>query len=546
MKPRPFWLPVFTILLLGTGPLAAQSPAPRDAQALAEKIDAMLAARWVNDGAEPVPLADDAEYMRRVYLDLAGRIPTVPEARAFLNDKRPDRRAKLVDSLLASPRHVTHFTNVWRALLIPEASNNFLVRAQQGGFEAWLQQRVKRNAGYDEIARDIITAPITNQGFAALANGGAPSPLAFYSAKEFKPENLAAGTARIFLGLSVECAQCHKHPFREWKREQFWAFTAFYSGIQSQQFMDFLLPTKEVPDRHEIKIPGLDKVVQAVFLDGSEPVWKEKVVTRQTLADWVTSPTNIYFRRAAANRMWTYFFGHGLVEPLDEIDGKAGDDGLRDLLDLLGQELADHKFDTHYLIRAITASRAYQLTSAADARDHSEPIQFARMPLRNLTGEQLFDSVAVATGLRNTGGGNNDLLAAITGGNKSPRAEFLTKFAIQADQATKPQSSILQALSLMNGKVVADATSLDNSETLAAVVMAPFMTTNDRIETLYLAALARKPSAKELERTTRFIDLAVKNAPATLDDEARRAVYGNAMADVFWVLLNSSEFSLNH
>ena len=546
MKPRHLWLAALAVSLAIIGPAAAQGPAPRDAQALADKIDAMLAQRWVKENVQPVPLADDAEYLRRVYLDLAGRIPTVPEARAFLNDKRPDRRAKLVDSLLASPRYTTHFTDVWRALLIPEASNNFLVRAQQGGFEAWLQQRVKRNAGYDEIARDLLTAPISVQGFGALANGGAPSPLAFYSAKEFKPENLAAGTARVFLGLSVECAQCHHHPFREWKREQFWAFSAFFSGIQSQQVMDFLLPSKEIPDRRELKIPGTDKVMQAVFLDGSEPKWQDKVVTRQTLAEWVTSPDNIYFRRAAANRMWAYFFGHGLVEPLDEFDGEAGKVGHRELVDLLGQELANHKFDTHYLIRAITASRAYQLTSAADKKDHSDPILFARMPVRNLTGEQLFDSVATATGLRNTGGGNNDLLSAITGGNKAPRAEFLTKFATAPEQATKAQSSILQALSLMNGKVIADATSLDNSETLAAIVDAPFLATQDRIVALFLAALSRKPSAKEMDRSVRFVDAAMKNGPASLDEEARRTVYGNAMADIFWVLLNSSEFSLNH
>src|SRR5207247_1620923 len=137
-----------------------------------------------------------------------------------------------------------------------EAGQNFLVKLQQGGFEAWLKKRVAGNAGYDRLARDLVTAPMGGEGIFALAalGGGEESPLAFFSAKEFKPENLAAGTARIFLGVSVECAQCHNHPFADWKREQFWSFAAFYSGIKSTQLMDFILPGKEIPDKKEIQI----------------------------------------------------------------------------------------------------------------------------------------------------------------------------------------------------------------------------------------------------------------------------------------------------
>jgi hypothetical protein len=541
------------LLLPAAGSAIGQEPQHdakgHDAKALAHKVDQLLAERWTRAGIEPVPQADDAEFLRRIYLDLAGRIPSVAEAREFLADTRADRREKLVDKLLASPRYAMHFTNVWRAILIPEANNNFIVRTQQGGFETWLRQRVARNAGYDEMARDLLTAPIGAQGFGALALAGTgqASPLAFYSAKEFKPENLAAGTARVFLGVSVECAQCHNHPFAEWKREQFWGFAAFFAGIQSQRVMDFLLPGKEMPDKRELAIPGMDKVVQAVFLDGTEPAWKPKTATRATLAEWVTSPDNAYFCRTAVNRTWAYFFGTGLVEALDEMAATAGAARNVELLDLLAQEFAAHRFDMHFLIRTITSTRAYQLTSGATAdKARDEPSLFARMPLRGLTGEQLFDSVAMATGLRDIGAGRNDLLSAATGGNRSPRAEFLSRFATQTEQTTKAQSSILQALSLMNGKLIAGATSLEQSEMLAAVVDAPFLTTPQRIETLYLATLSRKPATKELERARRFIDDAVKNAPATLDEEARRQVYGHAMADVFWALLNSAEFSINH
>jgi hypothetical protein len=555
------WAPGLVALLLSFGPVAAaQAPAAaKDAttpasQALAEKIDEHLAKRWALANVKPAPAAEDPEFLRRIYLDLAGRVPSVTEARAFLKDARPDKRARLVEQLLASPRYVTHFANVWRALLIPEANNNFLVRLQQENFEGWLKKRVASNTGYDQLARDLITAPISAQGFGALYGGaGEPTPLAFYSAKEFLPENLAAGTARVFLGVSVECAQCHNHPFAKWKREQFWSFAAFYSGMQSQRVMDFLLPGKEIPDRKQLTIPGTDKVVQARFLDETEPAWKADVATRAVLAEWVTSPTNPYFSRTAVNRAWAYFFGTGLVEPVDEMVGASTTSSHPELLELLAKEFAAHQFDMKFLITTLTSTRAYQLTSARSlplpaaekAEGQDDPTLFARMPLRGLTAEQLFDSLVMATGYRDVGGGN-DLLTAITGGNRSARSAFLAKFSNQTERATKAQLSILQALSLMNGKVVADATSLENSETLAALVDAPFMTTPERIEALYLATLSRQPSPKELNRAVQFVQDAVKQGANGNDEAAQRSTYNNALADVFWALLNTPEFALNH
>ncbi len=532
-------------------PLAAGAQPPaknasaRDAQVLAEKIDWYLAGHWAGARVQPAAPASDAEFLRRLYLDLAGRIPTIAEARAFLADQRPDRRARLVERLLASPRYVTHFTNVWRALLIPEANNNFIVRLQQESFESWLKQRVATNVGYDQLARDLIEAPIQASGLgpAAFTGGGGPSPLAFYSAKEFQPENLAAGTARIFLGVSVECAQCHNHPFAKWRRDQFWSFAAFYSGVQSQRVMDFLLPGKDIADRKEIKIPGTDKVVQAKYLDESQPNWKANLTTRKTLAEWVTAPANPYFSRTAVNRTWAYFFGTGLVEPVDEMVGANTVASHPVLLDLLAREFAEHKFDVKFLIRAITATRAYQLTSAGKDKKLDDPTLVARMPLRGLTPEQFFDSLVTATGFRDSGSSGNDLLSAITGGAKSARSQFLSKFGNQTERPTKAQMSILQALSLMNGKVISDATSLENSETLTALLDAPFLSTSQRVEALYLAVLARQPNSRELERSVRFVE---ETAQATKGDAARRAAYNNAVADVFWALLNTSEFSLNH
>jgi hypothetical protein len=422
---------------------------------------------------------------------------------------------------------MAHFTNFWRHLLIPEAGNNFQVRLQQGAFESWLKQQVARNVGYDQMVYDLISAQIDGNGLnpAAFLGGGDPSPLTFYLAKEFKPENLAAATARVFLGVSVECAQCHNHPFADWKREQFWGLAAFYAGVKSQRLQDFLLPSKEEADKRELPMPGTDKVIPARFLAGDKPTWKADSKTRGTLAEWVTSPQNPYFTRAIVNRMWAYFLGTGLVEPIDEMVGTDAKPSHPELLDLLAREFAAHRFDLKFLIRAITATRAYQLTSAGD-RSRPDPTLFARMPLRGLTAEQLFDSLAVATGYRDSASAD-DLLSVVLGGDRSARTEFLTKFA-PSERATESQRSILHALTLMNGKVMADVTSLQRSETLAAVADAPFATPANRIEALYLAALSRKPTAKELARAAKF------------------GTDGNAMADIFWALLNSPEFCVNH
>ena len=541
MDARSLWVSALRVsglavlLLLGSQAVGAEPVAhdPSDVKAVVEQVDQLIAKRWEAAKTEPAPLANDAEFLRRVYLDVVGRIPSVAETRTFLEDKRPDKRARLVEQLLASPGHVSHMTNLWRALLLPEANNNFQVRLQQAGFETWLKKQIAKNVSYDQLTRELLTAKVSND-FNIGAIFGGSGPLTFYLAKEFKPENLASSTARVFLGVSVGCAECHNHPFAEWKREQFWGLTAFFAGITSNRQMDFLLPGKEDANKHDVKMPGTDKVIQARFLDGTEPSWDAKTGNRAMLADWLTSPANPYFAKAAVNRTWAYYFGTGLVEPIDEMVGASSKSSHPELLDLLAKEFVAHKFDMKFLTRTITSTRAYQLTSAGKNHTTEERALFARMPLRGLTAEQLFDSLAMATGYRDSGG-SDDLLTGITGGNRSARSEFLTKFG-SSERPIDTQSSILQALSLMNGKVIAKATALEHSETLAAVADAPFLSTAERIETLYVATLARKPSSKELDRTVRFVQAAGQGKEAA----------SNALADVFWALLNSPEFILNH
>lgn len=526
------------LLLAGSGSARAAIP-DKDAATLAATIDRYLAAGWEANKIQPAPPASDGEFVRRVYLDLAGRIPSVAEIRAFLDDQRPDKRHRLVEQLLEGPRYVTHFTNVWRSLLLPETANNLQAGFLTPGFESWLRAKLQQNTPYDAMVRELLTVPMAGQGRNPFGQAnGAPSPIAFYLSKEVKPENLAAAVSRLFLGVKIECAQCHNHPFAQWKRDQFWSFAAFFAGLQRQGNGDFVAAGREMADRRELTIPGTERVVQAAFLDGAAPKWKYNTSARATLAEWMTRKDNPYFARAVVNRLWGYFFGIGIIDPVDEMVGGEHTASHPELLDELARQFAEHNFDLKFLIRAITASRAYQLSSLAMHTSQDDPYQFARMSLRGLSAEQLFDSIAQATGYQGATNGNPRFF-----GNPGVRGRFLTQFANASDKATEVQTSILQALSMMNGVVTAAATDLERSETLAALLDAPFMDTAERIETIYLATLSRKPTPREASRMVLYVEKGGSAGDSSTDKDKN---YNRALADVFWVLLNSGEFFLNH
>lgn len=513
----------------------SSNAAVRDAQALAARLDQLIENRWKQENVKPAALADDAEFLRRVYLDIAGRIPRVAEVREFLDDKSADKRVCVVEKLLDSPLYVNHFTNYWRALMLPQANN---LRFLDPNFTGWLNERIRDNVGYDRLVRELLTAPVALNNprnprpQAAISNQ--PTPIAFYQANEQRPENLAASTSRLFMGIKLECAQCHDHPFAKYTRKQFWELAAFFAGIRAPQGQNFVFQASEdKADVREISIPMTDKVVQARYLDGTDPQWKKDAGSRTVLAEWLTSPINPYFSRALSNRLWSHFFGIGIIEPVDE-PGADNPPSHPEVLDELSQQFAAHQFDIKFLIRAIVATRAYQLASASPGSASADPRLFSHMALKGMSPEQFFDSLALATGYREQVQPNARVALFGLG---TPRAEFLNKFAAQ-EKRTEFETSILQALMLMNGKFVGDATdgsNLERTETLAAVFDAPFLTMPQKIETLFLGTLSRKPRPDEAARFLQYVENGGprKNARA-------------ALADVFWALLNSSEFILNH
>ena len=505
---------VLTALLLA---FATPVFATDDVAKLSERIDAMLAAKWAKakDRIEPAPAADDAEFFRRLCLDLNGRVPSLSLARDFLDDDRPDKRQLWAKELLEgdfADRYATHFANYWRAVLLAQANSQL---ARPARLEEYLRRQFRANVPYDKLVRDLLISPDATDYFTAYEN---------------KPENVAGSTARVFLGVRLECAQCHAdRSGGTWTREQFWQYAAFFSRLPGPRFDGNRVtvnPETKGPPR--IKLPEKDEYITAKFLDDEALDWKDGADPRAVLAEWVTRPDNKWFARAVVNRLWGYFFGVGLVDPIDGFGVEDNPPSHPELLDELSREFAAHKYDLKFLIRAIVGTKAYQRTSRQTHKSQADPRLFARMPVRALSGEQLFDSLSEATGYVPPSENTGDYLLR---GDGTPRAKFLAKFQTQPDQPIDAPTSIQQALFLMNGKHA--TTSVEKSRTLAAIASGPGSVA-EQVEQLFLVVLSRKPTATELKRMTDY----VQTGPA----KDRKA----ALADVFWALLNSTEFAVNH
>ncbi len=477
------------------------------APALAGKIDEHVAARWKERGVTPAPVADDAVFVRRLHLDLHGRIPDILAARDFADDPDKDKRARLVARLLGEERYAVHWASVWSGWLLPE---NIEPRAmaETYGFERWLRDKLHKNASYGHIVRGLLVAdqlPISTPARAFLA------------AREFKAEDVAAAASRLFLGIKLECAQCHNHPFAQWRKQQFWEFAAFF----------------ERPTAAGDNAPKVRPAAEPRFPDGKRPnplgARPGSIDLRDELANWMTRADNPYFARAAVNRVWEYLLGTGLVEPLDE-ESADNPPSHPALLDLLAQQFIAHEFDLKYLLQAITLSATYQRSSAEAHPSQADPRLFARARLRGLSPQQLFDSLIVAAGRED----EPEPEANFPMNDYSRRGDFLRRFPAPSKRSEQ-ETSILQALYLMNGKVMHEAVGVKHNLNLGVLALGKTASTAKALEQLFLIALSRKPTARESARLVKYLD---KGGPT--------GDRGRALEDVFWALLNSSEFCLNH
>lgn len=477
---------------------------------------------------------DDAAFLRRVTLDVTGRIPTVSEVYAFLEEDSNSRRATAVERLMRSGVYYRSMATFWRRAWVPQADTR-----EFGGvtvpFEAWLATRLRDGARYDELATEVLTQDPT--GKSSIVAG----PKGFFDANQAKPENLAASGARGFLGLNLDCAQCHDHPHARWTRQQFWQTAAFFAAVPVASEAS-ALPRIAIPDT-EIQCEPVLLTQSAIAV----PAAPDSVALRQTFVRWMLEDGDRLMAKNAVNRLWSHFFGEAIVEPLDDLSREEFQTGPRaELLDELAELFIASGYDLDMMVKGIVSSQAYRLVAAApapaegvpserpteNAADYgSAPVAEERyvltsVPVRGLFGEQLFDSLRVAAGLPMD---RTDLAAA---SRANLRDAFAAEFHVERTHGA--ERSITQALTLMNGSFVDSLTTADGNPLLASLLASPFLSAEDQIDTIFVAVFGRHAKASEFESVRgRFA------SSPELSPEAR-------LGGLFWALLNSAEFCTNH
>ncbi len=501
-----------------------------DAAALARAIDGAVDQRLAAEKVHASPRADDAEFLRRVYLDLAGHIPPAAKATAFLESTDPAKRARLIDELLASDDYGKHMADVWKDLLVTRNSDNRFVNFDP--LVDWLAKDFNQDAPWDQMTRDLLTAEGPQDENGAVT----------YFLANNTVDKMTDVTTKVFLGVQLQCAQCHNHPFTNWKQTEYWGMADFFmkvrlTGPRNPAKQEGSPGIAEVGGRRgrRMQLPDSAKIVPAKFLGGPVVDLDSRPKARPVLAKWMTTAENPYFSKAMVNRVWFQLFGRGLVNPVDDLNNDQNPPSHPQLLVDLADQFASGGFDVKELFRAICNSQAYQRTSkpTADNAD-ADPALYARMMVKVMTPEQQFDSLfQVIAPNRDPrtfspariGKANQPKLARYR--NLTARSLFVLFFeAEDASDPTEYQQGIPQALRLMNGPQFNNAAALN-------LLVKRNSTPEENIDRLFLAVLSRRPTAQERERMTAYL--------AKHQSEAH-----DGYEDVLWVLLNCSEFVLNH
>jgi hypothetical protein len=520
---------------------------------------------WEDNELRPAPDAGLGEWCRRVYLDVIGRIPTVAELDEFLRDRGPDRKRRLVDRLLGDEyavEYARYWTGVWTNLLIGRADSSIDDDlTSRDGMQAYLRESFAVNKPYDVMVGELLTA----------TGGTRPDGDEFNGATNFLVGKLEDGavqatakTSQLFLGMQVQCTQCHNHPFNEYKQNQFWELNAFfrqtralrsYTGrdISGVRLVDEYFPGEsgKSPENAEIYYELRNNILKAaypVFIDGTSlaELYEnrgetfgnsgrvEDVNRRTELAKLVVESP--WLGKSLANRMWGHFLGYGFNKPVDDM-GPHNPPTHPELLDALGAELRGASFDLKQLIRWIVLSEPYGLSSRM-AREHvakddptagARPL-FSHFYLRQMEAEQLYESLLIATEADQTVASEEER----TNMKRQWLAQFVSAFGTdEGDESTTFNGSIPQSLMMMNGPLVKRACGTEPGSFLYKVAAEPKLSNQDRIEYLYKAALARVPTGMEVAAANRLV-------------LKRKGNTAEALQDVWWALLNSNEFILNH
>ena len=506
------------------------APAFLDAAALARHIDAMLGKRLASEKAEPSPRCTDAEFLRRVHLDIVGKIPSAEQAAAFLDSNDPSKRAKLIDDLLASKDYGRHMADIWQALLLPRNSDNRRLAVFYPNLVKWMEEQFNAGTGWDKMTRDLLTAS------GAVDKAG---PAVYFLANP-TADKVTDNVTRMFLGVQLQCAQCHNHPFTNFKQDEYWGMASFFLHVQPDGNPKAAVKNGKsitISERPNAKrrrkgavLPESAKILPPKFLSGAKPGVRSGQPLRPVLAKWLTASGNPFFARAMANRVWSQFLGRGIVNPVDDMHD-ASPSSHPELLAELARQFEASGFDVKHLIRSVCLSDAYQRSAkATEGNRDFGPELFARQQIRPLTPSQLHDSLVQVVGAPQqgrAGKGKGKAKAAMAGkGRPNARQVFVDFFSAEdGADPTEYQTGIPQVLQLMNSR------RFNNASALGKIVSSS-KGQPEIIDNLYLAVLSRRPSKPEQQRIAAYL---AKNK-----DNRREGLAG-----VLWALLNSSEFALN-
>jgi len=555
---RAAWIPLIA-LILGALALARPSSAQdakddaklKRARAASRMIDARIDLAIAKSGIEPAGQAVNEAIVRRLALDISGVVPSAETVTTYLKSRKKDKLLTLIDELLESDGFSEQWTNVFTQAWIGRRMRRRITPY----FREWLMEQLQKRRPFDEIVRAVISAE------GALDENGAG---AFMYRWEVKPSDVAANSARVFLGLQIQCATCHDHPFSDWKQEQFHEFASFFSGLRrgnkkvGDKRISVVREAKSSGYSYKIKRTGADTRFSPKFLFDIEGLEREHKGPggRKAVAALMTHPENPYFARMCVNRVWKSMFGRGLVEPVEDLEGQEGYHPM--LLAFLAEDFIASGFDLRHLVRTVALSRAYQRSSrrksgekdpaveyarlakskdkdvreAAALRAQQEVWLFARASLRPLSPEQIASSLFQATGVA-------DLEAS---GKKSAkrfqnlRRQLLRQFNQlygEADSAN-PDSfdgTIPQTLIMLNGNFVNEAIK-PQAGTALAHILADVRKPKDVVTMLFMNVLSRRPTKTESRVFTNYI--------------GSRGANNTTYVDLMWALINSTEFLMNH
>ncbi len=488
-------------------------------------IDTLVHAKLRKLRIAPSELCDDVTFLRRVYLDIIGTLPTPTEVRLFAGDRTPGKREAVVDALLAREEFTAMWVMKWAELLQVRSADQQVQMSTKSALQYfdWLRERVARNVPVDRMVKDLLTA--TGPSF--------ENPAANFYKVERDPLKLSENVAQALMGVRMQCAQCHNHPFDRWTMNDYYSFAGFFAQVGRKPGED---PRETIifnAANGGVKHPVGGKDIAPKFLGGAQPKLEKGADRRAVFAEWLTAPDNPYFPRHLANVVWAQFFGRGIVDPIDDVR-VSNPASNPELLDRLAAQLVGYGYDFKRLVRDICTSRTYQLSSAPNATNANDELNFARGSVRRIRAEVLLDLIGTATESMEKLRGLPQGARALEIADGRTTNYFLTTFG-RATRETpcscevKMEPSLSQALHLLNGDTV-------NGKIAAGGVVKKLLKSGrpraEIIEELYLRTLSRLPTATETAKLAAFFGEAKS-------DET-------VLHDLFWSLLNAKEFVFNH